>query len=156
MIRAMIDAILGPWGATALDWALEHSAITGGVLFLWIAALLLGKAQLQRVERKTHAFVLQQAWQLLGREPGLTAHELYDLIYPEWCQWVKGLAFFIPHRWEMWPVPASPARLRERLGLTPAWLASHLRSHGVLPHGDRFASHTSSVEGGEMQGSKGD
>lgn len=131
MFQEILYAIVGGWGRAAIEWMLAHPAITGTGLLIWTVLLLTGQAQLRRVEARTLPLVLDETRRALADDPGLTAAELYDRLYPAWCRMVRHTAWFVPHRWEMWPLPAFPAVVRDRMKFTPQWLAQRLSENGV-------------------------
>jgi len=135
MLLEIIYAIVGSWGRAAIEWMLANPAIVGAVLLIWMGILLGGKMQLRRVERRTGLLVLEAARQALGEEPRPRVDQLYDRLYPQWCQMVRRSALFILHRWELWPLPATPSIVRRRIDFTPEWLAQYLRTHGFKVHG---------------------
>lgn len=137
MFQEILYTMVGEWGRAAIEWMLAHPAITGAGMLIWTTLFLAGKAQLRRVEARTLPLVLDEACQALAEKPGLTAEELYDHLYPAWCRMVRRTAWFVPHRWEMWPLPASPAIVRDRMGFTPQWVARHLSEKGIRLHGMR-------------------
>ena len=130
MLQEILYAIVGSWGRAAIEWMLAHPLVMGIILLAWMGMLYGGKAQLKRVESRTHSLVLEEARQYLAEAPGLNANHLYDRLYPQWRQMVRRSALFITHRWELWPLPAIPSLVRQRIGFTPEWLGQYLRTHG--------------------------
>jgi hypothetical protein len=130
MLQEMIYAIVGSWGRAAIEWMLARPLVMGITLLVWMGMLYSGKVQLKRVESRTHSLVLEGAHQYLSEAPRLNADHLYDRLYPQWRQMVRRSALFITHRWELWPLPAIPAIVRERIDFTPEWLGQYLRTHG--------------------------
>jgi hypothetical protein len=135
MLLEIIYAIVGPWGRAAIEWMLANPVIVGAALFIWMGILFSGKAQLKRIESRTHSLVLEGARQYLEEDPRLTATHLYDRLYPQWRQMVRRSALFITHRWELWPLPAIPSIVRERIDFTPEWLDQYLRTQGFKVRG---------------------
>ena len=135
MLLEIIYAIVGSWGRAAIEWMLANPAIVGAALLIWTLILLSGKAQLRRIERRTGLLVLEAARRALeeGLRPGVD--QLYDRLYPQWCQMVRRSALFILHRWELWPLPATPSIVRRRIDFTPEWLDQYLRMHGFKVRG---------------------
>lgn len=108
MLQEMLYAIVGSWGRAAIEWMLANPAIVGAALLIWMGLLFGGKVQFKRIESRTGSLVLEMARQYLEEDPLLRADQLYDRLYPQWCQMVRRSALFIPHRWELWPLPANP------------------------------------------------
>jgi hypothetical protein len=133
MIQVMVRSMLGRAGSAAMDWLIGHPIFTTAVLGLALAAYLLGRLQLTRIERRTAALVLDMSREWLRKKPNLTASGLYRRIYPVWSQSVSGWAWFIPHRWELWPVRVRPETVQRKLALSPQWIAELLARHGLSP-----------------------
>lgn len=131
MLYEIFRSMLGAWGRAVIDWLQAHPATTAGVLALWLALFFTGKYQLQRLQQRTQELVLENTPILLKQEPGLSAQQLYDLLYPEWRLMLRKTAWFIPHRWELWPVPATPKRAAQRIDFTPEWLHQHLMANEI-------------------------
>ncbi len=132
MLLEIIYGLVGGWGRAVLEWISANPAPAGIFLLVWIALVLSGKRQLGVIEARTGPLVVEGARKALEENPNLTPGQLYTQIYPHWCQMARRSALFIPHRWELWPLPASPSIIRDRIGFTPQWLAHHLAIHGIL------------------------
>lgn len=130
MFQEILYSIVGSWGRAAIQWMLANPSIVGVVLLVWMGMLFLGKVQLKRIESRTSSLVLEVSRQYLREDPLLRADQLYGRLYPQWSQMVRSSALFIPHRWELWPLPATPSIVRERIDFTPEWLSQYLRTHG--------------------------
>jgi hypothetical protein len=137
MLQEILYSIVGDWGEAAIKWMLANPLIVGAALLMWMGSLAAGKYQVQRLKSRTESLVLEaaQQWRAAGR--GLGAKDLYRNLYPEWSAMVRHSALFIPHRWELWPVPASPTRVEERIGFSPEWIHDFLTEQGFSVHGAR-------------------
>jgi hypothetical protein len=131
MLLEIFYSLIGTWLRSFLEWIQAHPTVSISVLGLWMAYFFTAKYQLKRIEERTSAFVLENAQEVLAENPQLTSEQLYKNLYPSWCQMLRKTAWFIPHRFELWPVPATPERVRARINFTPEWLASHLWIHGT-------------------------
>ena len=100
-------------------------------LFVWLVLFVTGQMQFKRVRQRTLDLALAEIGPARKRKPDLTVEGYYDLLLPTWEQMVKKNAWFIPHRTELCPMPATPAYLRSRLNFTPAWLGAFLRLRGI-------------------------
>lgn len=137
MLQEILYGIVGDWGEAAIKWMLANPAIIAAALLVWMGLLGAGKYQVQRLRRRTESLVLAAAHQSRATGKGLGAKDLYRNLYPEWSAMVRHSALFIPHRLELWPVPASPARVQERIGFTPDWIHDFLTDQGFSVHGAR-------------------
>jgi hypothetical protein len=101
----------------------------------WLVVIGASKLQLKRVKDRTEAFMISSARVVLEAEPRLSVEKLYKRLYPIWSEMVHKTALFIPHRWEIWPVPATPERVARQLGYTPEWLGQHLLANDIHVRG---------------------
>ncbi|NIS83561.1 MAG: hypothetical protein GTO14_25945 [Anaerolineales bacterium] len=131
MILEFIKSLLGSWGRALLDFLQMNPEISTLIFSLWLAIWLAGKYQLQRIEKRTGTFVLENSQQALDENPRMTVKQLYALLYPKWCQMLRTTAWFVPHRWELWPLPATPKIVQERINFTPKWLKQYLKENGI-------------------------
>jgi hypothetical protein len=134
MLLEIFYSIIGTWARAVIEWLQANPAITLSVLLLWIAIFFAGKYQLQRVERRTRAFVLKNAQQMLDENPQMNSAQLYEKLYPRWCQLLRKTAWFVPHRSELWPLPATPKIVNDRINFTPEWLHNYLKTNGINVH----------------------
>lgn len=135
MFQELLYAILGPWGRAVIEWLLAHPAVLGSTLLVWLLLILWSEQSLRSVQSRTSAMALDVAREALFRDPDLNAGRIYDQLYPQWCDMVRKTARIIPHRWGLWPLPATPSNVRNRIGFTPRWLWGHLVANGVRPSG---------------------
>lgn len=119
-------AMIGSWGRAVIRWALENPFTVGGFLTLWMVLFLSGTWQLNRIKERTSALSLREAKRLLKDNPEINIREFYNNVKPAWEQMVRDSALFIPHRWELWPIPATPEIVQERVDFTPEWLGEFL------------------------------
>jgi hypothetical protein len=135
VFQELIYAILGPWGRAVIEWLLAHPAVLGSILAVWMGLMLWSQQSLRRVQNRTNALVLEGARKALAANPRLNSAQVYEQLYPEWCLMVRRSAMVVPHRWELWPLPATPSIVRDRIGFTPHWLWGHLVANGIRPAG---------------------
>lgn len=117
MFLGLLRTLLGPF-AVILDWAEANPGLTGLVIFVWTAVWMSGRVQLARIERKTKELIASEADRLRELSPQLDAEELLSRVYPIWCTQLPTWALFIPHRLELWPVPVSIERVKDRIGFS--------------------------------------
>ncbi len=135
MIRAMLHGMLGDYGDAIVNFMVEHPVAIAVFLGLWMGLILAAKLQLRRIKRETVRFVVREGTLALARNPNLTAAQLFDLLFPRWSVEVSRWAWFIPHRWELWPVPARLAAIEQKFQFSPAWLEQLLQQQGILKRG---------------------
>lgn len=128
-------AMIGSWGRAVIRWALDNPYPVGGFLTLWMMLFLAGNWQLSRIKERTKAISLKEARRLLEHEPDIRVKQFYDQLKPDWERMVRSSALFIPHRWELWPMPASPHRVEQRIDFTPEWLGEFLWLNEVKMRG---------------------
>lgn len=131
MMLQFIRGMLGNLGRPLLDFILENPSIVTGVLAVWMAAFAAGRIQLQRIERKSEELVAEKAGKLVREKPHITSRGLYKRIYPEWSEAVRDWAWFVPHRLDLWPVPATPEAIQDKFHFSPEWISDVLRRHSI-------------------------
>lgn len=131
MLYEIFRSMLGAWSRAVVDWLQAHPATTALALSIWLSLFFAGKYQLHRLQVRTQVWAIENATAVLKQHPGITAQQLYDQLYPDWRQMLRRTAWFIPHRWELWPLPATPDRAAKRIDFTPQWLRNHLMENGI-------------------------
>jgi hypothetical protein len=145
MLLEILYTIVGDWGRALITWALNHQAVVAMFFLIWAVVLFSGKAQLRRLQRNTVVLVTERALQLTAEGKPLRIQEFYNQVYPEWTQMVRRTALFIPHHWELWPLPALPSVVRSRIGFTPEWVKQCLQKNDFKTqntNGDQTRSHS--------------
>jgi hypothetical protein len=137
MLLEILYAMVGDWGRAVITWGVSHPAVLATIFLIWGALLYAGKTQLRRVQKNTAALVSARAQQLAAEGKPLRIQEFYNQVYPEWTRMVRRTALFIPHPWELWPLPALPSIVRKRIGFTPEWVQQFLKkkNQDPQPHG---------------------
>ncbi len=100
------------------------------VLGLWLIFFLLGQYQMKQIKKKTVAIVLDHAKIYLNKYPAPNLLSFYNEIYPTWVEMVRSTAIFVPHKSELFPVPARPERLRESIHFSAEWVGAYLEKNG--------------------------
>ncbi|MEJ2012686.1 MAG: hypothetical protein P8X64_10770 [Anaerolineales bacterium] len=135
MFQEMLYALIGSWGRAVIQWALANPVTVGLACGAWLAMIGASKLQLKWLKDRTAELALNSARAVLEKEPQIQVTKLYDRLSPVWTDMVRKTAFFIPHRWEIWPVPATPKRVAERLDFSPEWLGEYLWENGIEVRG---------------------
>lgn len=135
MFQELLYTLIGSWGRAVIEWALANPVQVGLACGAWLIIIGASKLQLKWIKDRTESLMLTTASRLLEVNPRLPVDKLFDQVYPIWSEMVRKTALFIPHRWEVWPVPATPERVAGRLNFTPEWLGQHLLANGVEVHG---------------------
>ncbi|MGD8622243.1 MAG: hypothetical protein PVH60_09830 [Anaerolineales bacterium] len=128
-------AMIGSWGRAVIRWALDNPYLVGGFMSLWMVLFFAGNWQLNRLKERTNKLVIHEANRLLGEVPGITVKQFYKKLKPSWEEMVKHNAWFVPHRWELWPMPATPSIVEQRIDFTAEWLGEFLWMEEVKMHG---------------------
>lgn len=135
MFDSLFYALIGNWGRAVIGWALENPFWVFLGFALWLAVFGMGKLQLEGIRKKTEDWVLQTSRQIVADTPDISIDDLYERLYPRWVDHIRGSAVFILHRWEIWPLPATPRFVKDRLDFTPGWLGSYLQANGLSVRG---------------------
>lgn len=130
MILEILKSMLGAWGRFLLEVMTDNPAPVTTIFAVWLAIFFAGRVQLWRIEQKSRALVVELGRELLATTPQMTAQGLYQSIYPRWGEAVPHWAWFIPHRLDLWPVPAKAEWVQQKLAFSPQWIAEVLRQHG--------------------------
>jgi hypothetical protein len=131
MILAFVRGMLGSLGRPVLDFILNNQPLVSAILALWLGVFVAGRWQLQRIERKSASLVVEMGRELVAEKPHITARGLYKRIYPRWSQSLREWAWFVPHRFDLWPVLVKPETVQQKLPFSPQWIADVLRQHGI-------------------------
>lgn len=111
------------------------TALFAGLAAIWLIFLASGRIQLKKVKERTVALVLSEVKIALRKNPSLTIEAFYKLIYPQWCQMLKDTAKFIPHKSELWPMPASPDYVKDRIKFSPEVVGRFLANNEIVLEG---------------------
>ncbi|MEA3308374.1 MAG: hypothetical protein U9Q70_02520 [Chloroflexota bacterium] len=130
MFEALVRGLLGPLSGL-LDFILDNPTLISGILAVWLGIFVVGKLQLQNIERKTVEMVLEISPSLITAKPHITSRGIYKRIYPHWETSLRQWGWFIPHRLDLWPVPVTPETVRQKLPFSHKWIAETLAQNGV-------------------------
>jgi hypothetical protein len=137
MLEGLFYAMIGKWGLAVIDFATNNPGVILAISGLWLSTFFLGKYQLNSIRTKTESWVLEAANRILVKTPGISINKLFDQLYPEWETHLRGSAYFIMHRWEIWPVPATPRFVKDRINFNPEWLGGFLWANGIKLPGSK-------------------
>lgn len=98
---------------------------------IWLILFVLGRAQFNKIKKLTQSVVVEKANVQIKEDKEITLKEFYKQIYPSWCDLVKKSIWFIPHKTELWPMPAKPDYVRDRIGFNQEWTARILLDNGI-------------------------
>jgi hypothetical protein len=135
MFQEILYAMIGSWGRAVIQWALANPVAVGMACGAWLAVIGSSMLQLKWIKDRTGEMAIHAARAALEKEPQLSIKKLYERFYPVWTEMVRKTAFFIPHRWEIWPVRATPERVAERMAFSPEWLGEFLWENGIQVRG---------------------
>lgn len=131
MIEALIRVMLGPF-SPALDFIQQNPLAVAAILAAWLAVYLAGYVQLRRIRARTTEMVLEASRTILATRPNMSPAGLYKRIYPQWERQLSTWGYwFVPHRFDLWPVPARPRFVREKLNFSPEWITNVLNQNQI-------------------------
>ena len=131
MMEYYLRGMLGEWGDLALDFIQHNPTVVAAVLLVWMGLFAAGRWQLWRIRQESVKLVVAVAQELTATKPHLTSQELYERIYARWGERVGQWAWFVPHRLELWPVPATAQAVQQKFPFSPQWVAEVLRQHEI-------------------------
>lgn len=137
MLEGLFYAMIGKWGLAVIDFATDNPTVILVIASLWLATFFLGRYQLNSIRAKTETWILESTNHILSETPGISVSKLYDQLYSTWETNLKGSAYFIMHRWEIWPVPATPRFVKDRIDFNPEWLGGFLWANGIKLPGSK-------------------
>lgn len=100
------------------------------VLGIWLLFLMGGRYQLNRIKKNTVDIVLSEAKKVVSRTPPLNLSSFYHDIYPIWVDMVRKSAYFVPHKSELFPIPARPDAICARINFSADWVGAFLEKNG--------------------------
>jgi len=98
---------------------------------IWLILFVLGRAQFNKIKKLTQSVIVEKANVQIKEDKEIILKEFYKQIYPSWCDLVKKSIWFIPHKTELWPMPAKPDYVRDRIGFNQEWTARILLDNGI-------------------------
>lgn len=135
-VTGTVDVPVGDDTATQIKEGTTISTALFAVLAaIWLIVLAAGRYQLRKVKERTVELVLSEIKVELKKNPSLTIEHFYELIYPKWCQMLKSTALFIPHKTELWPMPARPNYVKNRISFLPDVVGLFLANNKILLEG---------------------
>ncbi|NTV35528.1 MAG: hypothetical protein HGA53_01100 [Anaerolineaceae bacterium] len=130
MFEAIIRTFLGSL-SPILDYIQNNPMVVSLVLGIYIAIYFAGRLQLETIKRKTTEMVLAYTREELKKKPNITSGGIFKHIYPLWEKEVGTWVKFIPHRTDLFPVPATAAAASKKLPFTPEWLVEVLKENKI-------------------------
>jgi hypothetical protein len=112
-------------------------AVTFAILACWLFFFLTGRLQLRKTRKLAERLILSHVSDLEAR-PRMTLREFHALVLPEFKEQVRGTIWYVPHRTELFPIPARPETVVERLGLSPEYVGRILIREGIELKGRDF------------------
>jgi hypothetical protein len=100
------------------------------LLILWYVIFLAGTFQFRALKRKTEILVLEKAKAQIESGPA-TCEEIFQAVYPEWCEMVRKSAWFIPSKSELRPISAAIQNVEARLKFSSQWINTYLEKQGM-------------------------
>lgn len=127
MFMEILYAMLGPWSRDFIPWIVEHPYVLAIVYLAWLILFWLGKHQVKRVEEFLTEWVRGEAKELKAQHIQPDPDQLYKRASHELKQNLPHLAWFIPHKTEMFPVPARLDIVEKKINLSPDWIRNALK-----------------------------
>jgi len=109
----------------------EISPTVSVVIFsIWLVLFLWGRSQLNNIKNATTQLVLENIEAAKKKNKNLTVEQYYQILYPKFKTYVKANAKFVPHKTELFPMPAKPDYVKKRIHFTPEWVGAFLKLNG--------------------------
>lgn len=114
-----------------MDIGIQQIAIFA--LIIWFFIFLLGMMQMNRIKKRLFNRIDETIDLINDRGKEITLDEIYNIVFADWDELVHSSAKFVLSKNELYPVPANPTKIKERLNLSPVWLGAYLRLQGAEP-----------------------
>ena len=104
--------------------------VSVAVFSIWLILFLWGRSQLNNIKDATTQLVLENIEAAKKKNKKLTLDQYYKILYPKFEVYVKANAKFVPHKTELFPMPAKPEYVKTRIHFTPEWVGAFLKLNG--------------------------
>jgi len=109
----------------------EISPTVSVIIFsIWLILFLWGRSQLNNIKNATAQLVLENIEVAKKENKNLTIDQYYQILYPKFETYMKANTKFIPHKTELFPMPAKPDYVITRIHFTPEWVGAFLKLNG--------------------------
>lgn len=131
MIDAIIRGLLGRL-EPIYDYVLTHPALITIIFTVFVFIYLAGLFQLKYAEKKTRELVLILTPDLIKLKPHITSSGIYKHVLSRLENEIKKWhLLFIPHRLDIWPVPANIKNIVSKMGFNPEWVKKILEEESI-------------------------
>lgn len=107
------------------------------VFAVWILQFLLGRAQLNKITNSLTNMALKHIEEAKKENENLSVNQYYAYLLPQFEEIVKTKSKFIPHKTELFPIPATPDSVKKRINFTPEWLGAFMLINGYSLNANR-------------------
>jgi len=129
---AWIRSMLGPL-VVVMDFFSAHPEILTGILTVWMGFYAAGHYQMKAIEKRTIRLVLERGRLLISADPQISLVDLRARILPIWLDEMKEWKYwFIPHKFDFYPVRVTPENVQAKLDMTQEWLATILKKNDII------------------------
>ncbi len=132
MVIEFIYMMLGPWSRVALPWLASQSSWIAGLGVVLVVLVGAGEMQLKKNEQYLQKDIVAVAHSLRNQGRDILPEDVFEKVQKDWSEQINKLAWFIPHRWDMWPIPATLPNVKERIGFSPEWVKNVLVQNKFL------------------------
>ncbi len=132
MIDGIIRGLLGGL-VPVYDYIMTHPVLVTLIFAVLVGLYLAGLFQLKHIEKMTRELVIALSPDLIKAKPHITSSGIYKHILPRWeSELKKWHVYFIPHRLDIWPVPATAKNIISKMDFTPDWIKNVLQEENFL------------------------
>ena len=107
-----------------------HPTVSVIIFSIWLIFFFWSRAQFDKVKEATTSLVLANIGEAKKLNKSLNIDQYFEILYPKFEEIVKANAKFIPHKTELFPMPAKPLYVKTRMNFTPEWIGAILKLHG--------------------------
>jgi len=126
------------------------------VFSIWLILFLWGRSQLNKIKDATAQLVLENIETAKKNNKNLTVDQYYQMLYPKFEAYVKANVKFVPHKTELFPMPAKPEYVKTRIHFTPEWVGAFLKlnCHTIIANSQQQETINHIVELSKNKGRK--
>ncbi len=115
-----------------INWFGENPIYLSLICLVWLLLWGAGKIQFHKNIQYLRDATSSVTKQLISEGKEVNIHIIYQTVYQQWQQRIEHLSWFIPHRYELWPIPAKIEELKNRIGFSPEWVEEFLTTQDLI------------------------
>ncbi len=132
MLLEFFLSVLGKWSREVIRWFNENPLNLILVYGSWMLVWAAGKLQLRRNVVFLEQSILSLVRNSLHNGEKVNIETIYAIVEQNWRDKFHQLAWFVPHKSELWPIPARFEEVKSRIGFSTQWVSDYLTKNNLL------------------------